>query len=99
MFYVIHEQLLMLHLVFKPQSDKREQGIIRRSVPCLVEQLDHRFVDSISIRDCFLYRRARTSAAFILMHARTKSLVVRIEIEEILVRVNLIAGHMFLEQQ
>src|SRR6266403_2904870 len=99
MLDVVDQKFLMLHFVLCPKPDQRQKFAGLSSVARLIKKLEHSIVDPASIRESILHSGTRTSAPLVFMDSRAEALVIRIEVIQILVRINLIAGRVFLQQQ
>src|SRR5258706_13661410 len=99
MLNVVNEQLLMLHFMLCPEPHKRQELARFSSVARLIKKLEHSIVDPASIPESILHSGTRTSAPLVFVDSRAEALVIRIEVIQILVRINLIAGRVFLQQQ
>src|SRR5882724_9526181 len=96
---VIHKQLLMLHLVLESKPD---QGQNRFRIAMFCDRLQkpkHPFVNMIAIGNSLFDGRTRLRAALRPLDTCAKPFIVRIEVEEKLLRVRLIAGFVSLYER
>src|SRR5882724_12965910 len=89
----------MLHLVLeaKPHEQQKRGGF--RTIVSPAQELEHRFVDPSSISERVLDRGPRASAAFVALDSSTEALIVGVEVEKILFRINLVAWQVILQQE
>lgn len=88
----------MLHLVLKPQPDERENLLRVGAFANSRQKLPHRFVNVIAVANGLSHRRARARAAQRFFNPLAEAFVVRIEVEEIFLAVDAIAGLVSLKQ-
>src|SRR6185503_8871230 len=100
MLDVVDQKFLMLHFVLCPKPYKRQKlAGFSKVIARLTEKVEHSIVDPSSICESVLHSGTRTSAPLVFVDSRAEALVIRIEVIQILVRIDLIARQVFLQQQ